>query len=400
MHSPRVRNPLSNFITPPNKPPAKRFQFPTHAPFLNLTITPNRMTEFFYVDSDNITNVTTLEGVMSDSTRVFLIVYNIIVITLGLCGNGFVLYGSIRHRAIRMDKISVLFVENLAFSDIIITIVYYVPMLVTLIKERWVFGKALCFLSAFYFTNVPFINELLLIGTISLYRMWVLKKAPGQRERIPIKHVKLFLSSFWLLGIMSCTVYVLFKCHAVYRPETLNCQASNFYELNQLVPWTIVVVILFMVLPIVLVIIANVCIIFTVMKHAQKAGKRTLNKITVITISSICVCFVVSYCPYCINLILRCFDVKDQNWFVVTKCYMLSFNTMANPFIYTMTNKPFRDYIKQVIWHFTHTVHTQYTHSTHTVHTQYTHSTHTVHTQYTHSAHTVHTQYIAGLSPV
>ena len=369
MHSPRVRNPLSNFITPPNKPPAKRFQFPTHAPFLNLTITPNRMTEFFYVDSDNITNVTTLEGVMSDSTRVFLIVYNIIVITLGLCGNGFVLYGSIRHRAIRMDKISVLFVENLAFSDIIITIVYYVPMLVTLIKERWVFGKALCFLSAFYFTNVPFINELLLIGTISLYRMWVLKKAPGQRERIPIKHVKLFLSSFWLLGIMSCTVYVLFKCHAVYRPETLNCQASNFYVRNQLVPWTIVLVILFMVVPIVLVIIANVCIISTVMKHAQKAGKTTVNKITVITISSICVCFIVSYSPYCINLILRCFKVDDQNWFVVTKCYMLSFNTMANPFIYTMTNKPFRDYIKQVIWHFTHTGHFTRTHTAHTQHT-------------------------------
>ena len=71
----------------------------------------------FEVDTQNITNITDIETLLgwSSYTRVILICYNTLVVILGVCGNGVALYGSIVHQAIKMDKVTLLLIENLAF---------------------------------------------------------------------------------------------------------------------------------------------------------------------------------------------------------------------------------------------------------------------------------------------
>ena len=72
----------------------------------------------------------------SPITRGLLIAYNILVIVLSLFGNVIVLYGSLKHDAIRMDKVSLLLIQNLAVSDIITTLIFYFPTLLTLFANR------------------------------------------------------------------------------------------------------------------------------------------------------------------------------------------------------------------------------------------------------------------------
>ena len=138
----------------------------------------------FDVDAQNITNITDIVTFLgwSPPTRELLLAFKILVVMLGLCGNGLVFYASVIHQAIKMDKVTVLFVENLAALDFLITLVYYLPTLITLYAKRWVLGKAVCFINA-YLSAVLCINEIMLIAAIASYRMSVLKKPADVMRR-------------------------------------------------------------------------------------------------------------------------------------------------------------------------------------------------------------------------
>ena len=88
------------------------------------------------------------------------------MVVIGLLGNGLVLYLSLVHNALKLDSVSLMFVHNLAVSDILLTLLMFLPMLVTLVGRRWVLGNALCFITAFFFT-CPITNEILTILSIS-----------------------------------------------------------------------------------------------------------------------------------------------------------------------------------------------------------------------------------------
>ena len=48
--------------------------------------------------------------------------------------------GSLKYNALKMDKISLIIIEHLALSDILITVFLYIPTLLTLLSEQWVLG--------------------------------------------------------------------------------------------------------------------------------------------------------------------------------------------------------------------------------------------------------------------
>ena len=75
----------------------------------------------FYVDTTSITNITDLGATLglTASTKGILMGYNVLVIALALLGNGVVLYGSLKHNAIKMDKVSLLLIQNMILMDYI-----------------------------------------------------------------------------------------------------------------------------------------------------------------------------------------------------------------------------------------------------------------------------------------
>ena len=69
---------------------------------------------------------------------------------------------------------------------------------------------------------------------------------------------------------------------------------------------------------------------------------------TVITMLCVCCAFIVSYIP---RLILVSLDHITGNvpvWLYILHSYAYSINTITNPFIYTATNKKFRDFLKSM----------------------------------------------------
>ena len=78
------------------------------------------------VDHEIVTDSTTLNSVW-----MFQIVWKTISFILGLSGNVFVLYATIVHKAIKLDKMSVWIVKNLAVADICNCVLLLLPTLLT-----------------------------------------------------------------------------------------------------------------------------------------------------------------------------------------------------------------------------------------------------------------------------
>ena len=76
----------------------------------------------FKVDFDSLqANISGAKDVNQEldltlTTESALIILTMIIIFLGLCGNSFILIGSIRYNAVDLDKISVMLLRHIAIS--------------------------------------------------------------------------------------------------------------------------------------------------------------------------------------------------------------------------------------------------------------------------------------------
>lgn len=104
----------------------------------------------------------------------------------------------------------------------------------------------------------------------------------------------------------------------------------------------------FILLPMLVLITANINIIWIVVKSADNTGRRTISRAAV-TILYICLAFVVSYIPAFINVLLTStLKVDVPTWFIMFAIYTKSINSLANPPIYCITNKRFRRFLKSI----------------------------------------------------
>ena len=90
----------------------------------------------------SIINITDIASVNETTSAVkhLSIIWLIIVIILGTVGNGAVLIGSLKYRALEMDRISIFLLECIAVADMTQALLVFVPSLITVIANRWLLG--------------------------------------------------------------------------------------------------------------------------------------------------------------------------------------------------------------------------------------------------------------------
>ena len=103
-----------------------------------------------------------------NSVWMFQIVWGTISFILGLSGNVFVLYATIVHNAIKLDKMSVWIIKNLAVADICNCVLFLLPTLLTQygkLTGTIVFGETFyavmaCYVYSFFVSSVFLVNFL------------------------------------------------------------------------------------------------------------------------------------------------------------------------------------------------------------------------------------------------
>lgn len=258
-------------------------------------------------------------------------------------GNGFVLYGSIRHNALKIERISLLFVQNIAMSDILITLCYYLPILVTLFTQRWVFGSTMCFISGFYLRSSPFDNEVLVFGAFSLYRLWILKKPKRSRDTISTAQVSIVMIVICIIALTLPTLLVTSNLQAKYRPEYLNC-VSDAYKEAARSQTSMLINEVFLYCSHGLVFFTNIVILTLVIKQAVYMKKAILSSVA--TLMTITWVYILSYLPVFIRIGLLYQKYPVPSWFYYFQMYVMSIPVVINPIIYTINCERFRTFIK------------------------------------------------------
>ena len=294
----------------------------------------------FDVNVATITNSSNLDSVIGSPTlRWVFILTGIIIVIIGIAGNTIVLIGSIRYQAIEMDRASIVLLENIAFADLLQTIVRYIPMLLTLCAERWVMGPVMCLVTSFV-RFVPIGCEMLLIAATSCYRLHRILNPLN--PQIGTVKLKLLIAAAWVFTInWPLALSFDHSPGASYDPSRLLCFPG--YNLTSEKSFDIepIVGLINCFLPICITIICNVIILATLATLARSRGRSSINLKSLRTVLIICLTFVISYIPTLIFLIIGK-KINSPSWVWIMLYYVQGINVVANPFIYSWTNNRFK----------------------------------------------------------
>ena len=94
-----------------------------------------------------------------------------ISLLLGLLGNSYVLYSTILYKAIKLDKLSVWIIQNLAVSDLISSVIVLIPVIISLYADsNWVLGDTFC-KTSFGYKYVGIVANMVLINILSFNKL-------------------------------------------------------------------------------------------------------------------------------------------------------------------------------------------------------------------------------------
>ena len=169
----------------------------------------------------------TLFELETDAERHILAVWCFIALIINFTCNTIILLAATWYRAINLDRISVVLIQSIAISDILMGLVTIHPTMVSLIANKWLYGDVLCYLN--HFLKVPiFISALHLICAMHISKL--LSLVYPLRARTWTK--KAGFRVVCVVLVLSCVIpvtqlaldrysvtfdYRLYRCHFVFR---------------------------------------------------------------------------------------------------------------------------------------------------------------------------------------
>ena len=317
---------------------------------------------------------------LSTTTVSFLCTYFLLGALLGLTGNGVVLYSSVRYQAISLDKACFVLVQHLAAADLIYTVFATLPVLVAYLARKWVLGPTWCFINA-HLPFIPGVANILLVLIITSHRLYVITfpfRGVFQSTKVRVWTVFIWIVSIGLFAI--ATFY--FKSSASFNPDTGWC-FSSVYVWKDAQLFMLIASVIFVVLPIMITTVANVCLsciafkISSVMgktltiprsptsivfsktsdmvspdlnlvekQHTRRRRRKYKGLIMTCLLSGV---FVFSWLFYIVYLVAKVAIPGDyMTLYLLSTCFIM-INTFVNPILYTLTNRRFGAYVKGVL---------------------------------------------------
>ena len=290
--------------------------------------------------------------IWTDSMRICLIVYLVVLLVVGLIGNLVALLGSIFHHAIKTDKISVVMLRDLAITDILLTIFLYIPLLSTLLAKRWVLGKHLCGLSHYAY-EVLLLNKIVVIALISIYRLWLIKKPPSVKRMLSQNKCIVLCLVIPVICFIPQVLLEKFlnEASTFFDPIKLTCYGKNYYGEKAI--WSLLILFPVLIVPIFIIIVTNIKLIVVLVTQARKTKRGFQKRRLFIAIKLIRLVIVITYMPAILFMIMQWVyrSDKDQKTHKVALRTLLFLNIVAplncaaSPILYVLANSEFRTYL-------------------------------------------------------
>ena len=146
----------------------------------------------------NNANLTAVEATSISETRL-LMTYKILLSVSALIGDTMILIGSIKYDAIKLHKILVIFIQQIAVADILLILFSVLPGTVALAADGWILGQPLCVIS--YTINA--VTETVicyLVAAIAFSKVLIIKYPLEALSFSNIQAVYLAVMGVWVLS--------------------------------------------------------------------------------------------------------------------------------------------------------------------------------------------------------
>ena len=285
-----------------------------------------------------------VELTLSTAQVVPLATFCLVVVIMGLIGNGLVVYSSIRYNAIQLDRISIVLVRNLAVADMLYTIVVVIPITVTYFAGRYILGDIYCFISA----HLPFIPagvNFLTVLTITAYRLRVIA---FPLRTVSKRSIHLAILMIWIFAMAGPAVSLGYKSNFVFAPASAKC-FTTIYTNEDAAPLWGTVLILQTIIPIILITLFNLVLLLVAYrqkkKHSPNSSVNLKGLVTTLLLSGLFIC---SVAPFVVFTLLKGQGIKVSPAMDLMAIHFVFLNVCGNPILYTITNRRFGKYVQDL----------------------------------------------------
>ena len=283
-------------------------------------------------------------------------------LTLLLClpGNTLILVASIKYKALKLDKVSIVLIENIAVADLGMALFMVLPRMVSVIAARWEYACDVTAYAIFLFPGVSILS----VTALNISKLTCLLFPLRARLRTHTQG-RIIGASLW-----ACIVLVFALVQGILSiTESHNLGTSYDETLYMCNPYTsdveplyFIMIGFFTIPPILVILVTTIWL----MVYVQKV--RGLSKESVVTLIAISLVFIVAFIPIGAKLIVGSIISSlirltighertasasalfnwyrdDYTHFAHSVPYL---NCMANPIIYLFTVNSFKTFVVEM----------------------------------------------------
>ena len=297
-------------------------------------------------------NNATIFGIQDDAERYFWMAYLALVLISSLFGDTIILIASIRYHAFKLNKSIVAVLLHMAVCDIIISVTFVLPTIVSMFLNRWVLGKTLAKFHRFVeFWALPVCNVLVGVMTTSKY---LLVRYPLQTSSWTSRKAHVTCYSIWFLFAAVSTVslilcqdslifdYTSYEFDADYSLLTSN--AGKYIDI--LISSTTFIS--------VGIVVVSTVLTLRFLAKSRKISRRSSGSLRwqgVVTVLMTGLVYCLSVLPYALYTMMEHF-LKDSTSSLIIELersseYLALLNVMANFYIYSLTVPSFRRFLRE-----------------------------------------------------
>ena len=279
------------------------------------------------------------------------IIWCYVSLFLGISGNCYVLFSTIKHKAIKLDKMSVWLIQNISVTDILHLLFLLLPILISLHAGKvWILGHVACEVVSQYrycavLANMILINLLSLNKVLRCY--FPLRNLYSTRkQRIAVTMATVVLCGVaqplwrWAWG-RSGDLAVSFSAYLCYCWDHETDTTS--YLFNRL---DLSCAILFQIGPCSALVIMNTALVYIALKRSH-TSVNWANVSIVVFVTAVFIASILPHFVYFIKNRQNWTDSVELRWTVATTLV----STFSNPVIYFLTNPSFRSFtIRWIKW--------------------------------------------------
>ena len=292
----------------------------------------------------NNTTDLTLPPTLSETVRFTWASYHLLVLLSSLTGDSLVLYASICRSALKVHPIIVTVIQHIAVSDLAVVLLRVLPRIISFFANSWVMGDIMCSLTAsanpvFFYAGTSF------VAVLTTSKLLILKY-PIEAGTWSRRRAHLICSFFWVLALLYPFYVYTFSSHVVHFDFRIySCR----YVTEEWDTAPLVTSYVLMVVPAVIIIGTTVPAL-QYLALARKAARRVRGVDPwhgTLTVSLTAIFYLISNFPLFVYYIRKHFFTKpDSARLFRIGIYCLSINVVSNFYIYALTIRSFRKFLR------------------------------------------------------